>query len=90
MAEDGPFGAGFLDPQNPPEKVYVVPFLRSFPGNEAHQLFSGGLKSGVLGGSQKIYVEKFMCFFPPLIKIARFDLSGKFNLPTGTGWRAMV
>ena len=28
-----------FDPQNPPEKVYVGSFLRSFPANEAHKLF---------------------------------------------------
>ena len=35
-----------------------VPFLRPFPGAEAHKLFSGGPKSGVLGGGQQVYVEK--------------------------------
>ena len=45
-----------------------VPFLRAFPGNEAHKLFSGGPKWGVLGGGQKVYVEKIMCFFRPLFQ----------------------
>ena len=40
-----------------------VPFLRPFPGNEAHKLFSGGPKSGVLGGGQKVYVEKVYVLF---------------------------
>ena len=40
-----------------------VPFLRPFPGNEAHKLFSVGPKSGVLGGGQKVYVEKVYVFF---------------------------
>ena len=40
-----------------------VPFLRPFPGNEAHQLFSGGPKWGVLGGGQKVYVEKVSVLF---------------------------
>ena len=58
MARLGPlFGS-----QNPPEKVYVGPFFRPFPGNEARNFFSGGRKWGVLGGSQKVYLEKFVCF----------------------------
>ena len=44
-----------------------VPFLRPFQGAEAHKLFSGGPKWGVLGGGQKVYVEKeFMCLVGPL------------------------
>ena len=36
-----------------------VPFLRPFPGNEAHKLyFSGGPRWGVLGGLQRAYVDK--------------------------------
>ena len=45
-----------FDPK-PLEKVYVGPFLGPFPGNEAH-IFSGDPKWGVLGGGQKVYVEK--------------------------------
>ena len=40
-----------------------VPFLRSFPGNEAHKLFSEGPKWGVSGGGQKVYVEKVYVLF---------------------------
>ena len=40
-----------------------VPFLRPFPGNEAHKLFSGDPKRGVLGGGQKVYVEKVYVLF---------------------------
>ena len=63
-----PSHSKFLTPENPPEeKVYASPFffLRSFPVNEAHQLLSGGPKLGVLGGGQKVYVEKnvFLCAF---------------------------
>ena len=36
VAENGPFVTPFSTPKNPPEKLYVGPFLRSFPGNEAH------------------------------------------------------
>ena len=43
-----------------------VPFLRSFPGNEAHKLFSRAPKVGVLGGMQKVYVEKVYVLFPSL------------------------
>ena len=60
-------GPRFSRPRSP-EKVYVyVPLLRSFPGNEAHKLFSGGPKSGVLGGGQKVYVEKVYVLFLSLI-----------------------
>ena len=58
MARSGPG----LTPQIPPEKS----LLRSFPGNEAHNLFSGGPRSGVLGGGQKVYVEKVYVLFPSL------------------------
>ena len=59
-------GACFAPPKSP-EKVYVyVPLLRSFPGNEAHKLFSGVPKLGVLAGGQKVYVEKVYVFFPSL------------------------
>ena len=60
MARLGPpFG-----PKNLPEKVYVyVPLLRPFPGNEAHKLFSGGQKWGVLDGGQKVYVENVYVLF---------------------------
>ena len=43
-----------------------VPSLRSFPGIEAHKLFSGGPEGGVLGGGQKVYVEKVYVLFPSL------------------------
>ena len=43
-----------------------VPFLLSFPGNEAHKLFFWGPNWGVLGGGQKVYVEKVYVLFPPL------------------------
>ena len=51
-------------PRNAPEKVCVGPFLRPSPGNEAHKLFSGGPKWGLLGGGQKVYVEKVCVLFP--------------------------
>ena len=63
MAQNGPFGAPFLTPKLAPKKFMWVPFLRSFPGNEAHKLFSGGPKRGVLGGGQKVHVEKVYCSF---------------------------
>ena len=56
-----PFGTPFLI-QNPPERIYVGPFLRSFPGNEEHN-FLGGPKWGVLGGGQKVYVVKVYVLF---------------------------
>ena len=62
-AENGPFGASFFTPTIPLKNVCVGPFLRSFPGNEAHQLFSGGPKWGVLGGGPKSCVEKVYVLF---------------------------
>ena len=56
-------GPPSLNPKIPLKKFMWVPFLRPFLGNEAHKLFSGGPKSGVLGGGQKVYVEKVYCFF---------------------------
>ena len=35
-----------------------VPCLRPFPGNEAHNFFSGGPKWGDWGGGKEVYVEK--------------------------------
>ena len=64
MAQNGLFGTPFLTPTIPLEKVYVGPFLRPFPGSEAHELFSGSPKRGVLGGGQQVDVDRvFMCFF---------------------------
>ena len=61
-------GPPFWPPRSP-EKVYVyVPLLRSFPGNEAHKLFSGGPKWGVLGGDRKVYVEKVYVLFLSLTR----------------------
>ena len=36
---------------------------RPFRGNEAHKLFSGGPKWGVLGGGQEVYVENVYVLF---------------------------
>ena len=44
VAENGPFGTPFSTPKIPPKEFLWVLFLRSFPGNEAHTLFSGGPK----------------------------------------------
>ena len=50
-----------------------VPFLRPFPGNEVHKLFfSGGPKWGVLGGGQKVYVEKVYVLFRSPIDVELF------------------
>ena len=64
MAENGPFGTPFLTPKLPRKSLCLcASFARSFPGNEAHKLFSGGPKWGVLGGGQKVYVEKVYVLF---------------------------
>ena len=61
VAENGPFGTPFFDPKIPPKKFMWVPFLRPFPGNEAHTFFLGDFHEGVWVGA-----KKFMCFFGPL------------------------
>ena len=73
MAENGPFGAPFLAPKIPPKKFMWAPFLRPFPGNEAHKLFSGGPNWGVLGGGPKVYVEQMYVL---LKKISFFVFRG--------------
>ena len=61
MARLGPH---FWPPQIPPKNFMWVPFLRSFPGNDSHKLFSGGPKGGVLDGGQKAYVDKVYTLRP--------------------------
>ena len=60
-----PLGPLF-DPKNPPENVCVGPFLRPFPGNEAHKLFFWGPKLGCFGCG--FLLKMFMCLFGPPIK----------------------
>ena len=79
MAEDGPFGTPFLTPKIAPKKFMWVPFLRPFPGNEAHKLFLGGPEWGVSGGMQKVYVEKVYVLFPALTSFVLFRISGDPN-----------
>ena len=44
-----------------------VPFLRPFPGNEAHNFFLLGAQNGGFGARAKqSMLKKFMCFFGPL------------------------
>ena len=69
MARKWPVWDPFLTPKPPPKKFMWVPLLRSFPGNEAHKLFSEGPRWGVLGGGQKAYVEKVHVLFPSLIRV---------------------
>ena len=66
VAENGQFGTPFSTPRIPLKKFMWVPFLRSFPRNEAHKLFSEGPKLGVWVGANKFMLKKFMCFFRPL------------------------
>ena len=43
-----------------------VPFLRSFPGPEAHIIFGErGSKMGVLGGIKKFLLKMFIAFSVP-------------------------
>ena len=56
-----------LGPENPPKKVYVGPFLRPFPGKEAHTFFFWGSKMGRFRWAPKSLRYKNLCvFFCPL------------------------
>ena len=43
-----------------------LPFLRSFPGNEAHKIFSEGPNGVFRVGGKKLMLKHFMRFFCPL------------------------
>ena len=51
------------------EQSLCVTFLCSFPGNEAHKLFSGGPNWGVLGGGGEVSVEKVYVLFLSLSNV---------------------
>ena len=53
VAQKWPVWDPFFDPKSH-EKVYVGPLLRSFPGNEAHRLFSGAPKGGFWAGAESL------------------------------------
>ena len=87
MAHIGPFGTPFLTPKLPLKKFLWVLFLRSFPGNEAHKLFSFflGVQNGVFWvGGQRVYVEKVyvlvLCLKTPLSLTHPHCLCGSPNL----------
>ena len=63
-----PVGTPLLTTEKKPQKIYVGPFFRPFPGNEAHNffLFSGGPKSGFWVGPKSFMLKKLMCFICPL------------------------
>ena len=80
-------GPPFLNPKICPKKLMWVLFLPRFPGNEAHIIFSGVPKWGVLGGGQKVYVEKVYmlfrssnditpCLFTPFLSVPNSRLIG--------------
>ena len=79
-----------MDFWTPPRflKFMWGPFLHSFPGNEAHKLFSGGPKWDVLGGGQKVYVEKL---YVGAMKVSTSTVAAPFSKMALTGQRiAMV
>ena len=55
VAENGPFGTPFWTPQVSPKKFMWVPFLRPFPGNEAHHFFLGAQNGVFWVGAKKFY-----------------------------------
>ena len=56
----GPFGTPFSTPKIRPQKFMRVPSVRSFAGNEAHKLFSEGLKRFWVGGKMLMLKEFFL------------------------------
>ena len=62
MARLGPPGR---PPKSPRKSLCGSPFLRSFPGNEAHKLFFLGAHYQVFWVAKKFMLKKFMCFFGP-------------------------
>ena len=71
----------FLTPKIPQQKFMWVPYLRSFPGSEAHTLFLGAHNGGGLGSVQKVYVEKVYVIFRPLTS------SGRIKRAPNRGYR---
>ena len=62
--EKCPFGTPIFTPEIPPKMLMRVPLFCVLSQEMRHiNFFSGGPEWGVLGGDQKVYVEKFMCFF---------------------------
>ena len=65
MAENGLFGTPLLTPQSPPKKFMSVLFC-VLSQELRHINFPGCPKWGVLGGRQKVYVEKVFVPVCPL------------------------
>ena len=66
-----PLGPPFR-PQNPPDKVYVSPLLRPFPGKEAQKLFFRWPNLGCFGwGAKKLMLKKVyvLCLSPMLVHV---------------------
>ena len=57
----------------------LVPFLRPFPGSEAHKLFSGAPNVAFWVGGQKVYVETFYVLFPSLKWKCKYQNEFKSN-----------
>ena len=69
MTENGQFGAPFLTPKIP-EKVYVGPLLRSFPGDEPHNFFWGA----EIGGGFKNMTATDVTGFDAIFSTGFFSL----------------
>ena len=74
MAENGLFRTPLFDPKIPSKKFMWVPFC-ALSQETRHIIFSGGLKSGVSGGGQRVYVEKVYVLFPSLCNYVLFSPS---------------
>ena len=53
---------GLRDPKITLKKFMWVPFLRPFPGNETHKLFSGGPNRVFWVGGKKFTLKKNIVF----------------------------
>ena len=73
-----------FDTKDRPEKVYVGPLSRSFPGNEAHRLFARGPNWGFWVGAKKFMLKESMCFFRPLEFLGGV-VGDRFLSSTGAG-----
>ena len=75
----------FFDPKTPQKKFPWVPFLCSFPENEAREPFSGA-RMGSWRGVQKVYVEnKLRASSVPYMRFLFFRLLNnvcdRFSVP---------
>ena len=85
VIENGPFGTPFLAPKIRPRKFMWVPFLPSFPGNQA-QIFFRGPENGGFGWGAKSLRWTSLCAFTVLY-IYRKKIAPEIGLEIGLAWK---